>query len=147
MANEKTSVVIDHGTHNAKQTRNGTLSVQPLSKLVLRSQVIVPEISGIRCIAINSNHKDSNANDADYEDEKLPSTQNNNKLLVARENGSFVLYKMISFQNIVHFAPIRHTGGRVGVTITKIAYIHYCYDANHVSLITSNKNKTNNANE
>lgn len=64
-----------------------------------------------------------------------------NELLVARENGSFVLYKMLFFQNIVHFAPIRHTGGRVGVTITKIAYIHYCYDANHVSLISAHHKK------
>lgn len=103
----------------------------------MRSQVIAPEISGIRCAAINSIPNDINAN-TNYDDKKLSSMQDDNELLVARENGSFVLYKMLSFQNIVHFTQIRHTGGRVGVTITKVAYIHYCYDANHASLITSN---------
>ncbi|ESL05555.1 hypothetical protein TRSC58_06791 [Trypanosoma rangeli SC58] len=73
-----------------------------LEGLVLRSTVIAPDVVGIRCMAVHPGEKE---------------------LVLARENGSIVLYGIERFQNVPHFELIRHTGGRTNRTITRLRYL------------------------
>lgn len=79
-----------------------TNTVKDLESIVLRSKVIAPDVSGLSCVA---------ANRAESE------------VVVARENGSLVLYTVEYFQNIPHFTQVRSTGGRVRRTITRLAFL------------------------
>lgn len=73
-----------------------------LEDVILRSKAIAPDVSGIWCCAVHPNETE---------------------VVVARENGSLVLYGLEYFQNVPHFTQLRHTGGRVGRTITQMAYL------------------------
>lgn len=77
-------------------------SMKDLESVVLRSRVIAPEVSGVSCIAVN---------------------RKETEMIVARENGSLVLYGLEYFQNLPHFTRIRSTGGRLRRTITRIAFL------------------------
>lgn len=76
--------------------------VRALEDIVLQSKVVAPDVSGIRCLAAN---------------------RTETEVVVARENGSLVLYRVEYFQNIPHFTQLRHTGGSRHHTITRIRYV------------------------
>lgn len=73
-----------------------------LGSFLLRSLVIAPDVVGIRCVAVHPSERE---------------------MIMVRENGSIVLYAIDDFQNVPHFERIRHTGGRVHRTITRVRYL------------------------
>ncbi|EAN95985.1 hypothetical protein, conserved [Trypanosoma cruzi] len=97
-------------THDEKDVKaRGTVEQRPklpsdLEGLVLHSTVIAPDVIGIRCMAAHPNGME---------------------MIVVREDGSIVLYGIDIFQNVPHFERIRHTGGRVNRTITRVRYLPY----------------------
>lgn len=79
-----------------------SLTAHAVEGLIRESKVIAPDVSGLRCLAVH------------------PSEQ---QVVVARENGSLVLYDVSFFQNIPQFVQRRHTGGQTRRTITSLAYV------------------------
>ncbi|KAG5502852.1 hypothetical protein JKF63_04622 [Porcisia hertigi] len=73
-----------------------------VERFIRESKVIAPDVSGIRCLAVH------------------PSEQ---EVVVARENGSLVLYDVSFFQGIPQFVQRRHTGGQSHRTISGLAYV------------------------
>ncbi|RHW73729.1 hypothetical protein DPX39_030015000 [Trypanosoma brucei equiperdum] len=73
-----------------------------LSNTVLRSLAIAPDVSGIRCVAVHPSERE---------------------IVLARENGSLILYAIERFQNVTHFQMLRSTGGRKSRTITRLRYL------------------------
>ncbi|KPA79579.1 hypothetical protein ABB37_05387 [Leptomonas pyrrhocoris] len=92
--------------YRSRHSENASPLSSPLShsvqSVIRESKVIAPDVSGIRCLAIH------------------PSEQH---VVVARENGSLVLYDVSFFQNIPQFVQRRHTGGQTRRTITSLAYV------------------------
>lgn len=81
---------------------SSSAALKELQEIVLRSKVIAPDVSGIACLAVN---------------------QAETEVAVALENGSLVLYSVEYFQSIPHFTKLRHTGGRLRRTLTRIAFL------------------------
>lgn len=96
-----------HGKHNGTATLSSSSAassplLHAVEHLIRESKVIAPDVSGIRCLAVH------------------PSEQ---QMVVARENGSLVLFDLSFFQNIPQFVQRRHTGGQTRRTITSVAYV------------------------
>nr|CCD16874.1 unnamed protein product [Trypanosoma congolense IL3000] len=90
---------------NSKSMECGTQRINmatELSGTILRSLTIAPDVSGVRCIAVHPQERE---------------------LVIARENGSLVSFRIVRFQNVPHFQMLRSTGGCANRTITRLRYL------------------------
>ncbi len=81
---------------------NGHAASDDGSVEVLVTKDIGPAVSGIASMALSSVNQD--------------------RLVVARENGSLVLFAVISNKSVDDFLPMAHTGGVDGTSITRVVW-------------------------